>query len=112
MQSIFTIQSYADNIWVNGGAARDVCGGTDHIIKNGWTAKEGNLSEAQPCAVGLADDFHKSAVMLKAILKAPQLQGMSQLSSFLRIGSYYQGVLPNTSTLLHSLNRPVHKGQK
>lgn len=61
---------------------RHVCRGT---VKNGWTANEGkvNFPEAWPCAVGLADDFHKSRVMLEAILKAPQLQDMSQLSSFL-----------------------------
>lgn len=93
---------------------RDVCRGTGATVKNGWTANEGkvNFTEARLCAVGLADDFHKSPVIFEAILKAPQLQDMSQLSSFLGTGSYYQGVLPNTSTLLHSLNRPVHKGQK
>lgn len=93
---------------------RDVCRGTGEAVENGWRANEGkvNFPETWLCAVGLANDFHKSPVMVEAILKAPQLQDMSQLSSFLGTGSYYQGVLPNTSTLLHSLNRPVHKGQK
>lgn len=93
---------------------RAVCRGICDAVKNGWTANERNVDfvEAQTCAMGLADDFHKSPVMLEAILKAPQLQDMSQLSSLLGTGSYYQGVLPNTLTLLHSLNRPVHRGQK
>lgn len=93
---------------------RDVCRGAGVAVKNGCRANEGkvNFAEARLCAMGLADDVHKSPVMLEAILRAPQLQDMSQLSSFLGVGSYYQGVLPNTSTLLHSLNRPVHKGQK
>lgn len=93
---------------------RDVCRGTNEVVKNSWSANEGkvNFAEAQPCALGFARDFHKSLVTLEAILKAPQLQDMSQLSSFLGLGSYYQGVLPNILTLLHSLNRRVHKGQK
>lgn len=89
---------------------RAVCRGICDAVKNGWTANERNVDFVE--AMGLADDFHKSPVMLEAILKAPQLQDMSQLSSLLETGSYYQGVLPNTLTLLHSLNRPVHRGQK
>ena len=46
---------------------RDVCRGTGEGVKNGWRASEGkvNLPENQPCAVGLADDFHKSPVILR-----------------------------------------------
>lgn len=86
-----------------GMTARDNCRGIGEAVKNGWAASEGkvNFPEAWPCAVQLADDFHKSAVTLEAILKVPQLQNMSQFSSFLGIGSYYQGVLPNAAALLH-----------
>lgn len=53
-------------------ATRDVCRGAAEAVKSGCGANEGkvNFPKTRLRAVGLANDFHKSSVMLGVILKA------------------------------------------
>lgn len=51
---------------------RGVYRGAGEAVKSGCGANEGkvNFPKTRLCAVGLANDFHKSPVMLGVILKA------------------------------------------
>lgn len=56
--------------------------------------------------------LHKCQEKIKAVLKAPHPQDVSQLRSFLGFVNYYNRFLPNLATVLHPLHQLLQNGRK
>ena len=56
--------------------------------------------------------LHPTAEKIKAVVKAPRPQNVSELKSFLGLLNYYSHFLPNISTTLQPLNELLCKGTK
>ena len=57
-----------------------------------------------------ASGLHTTPSKVEAVQKAPQLQNVQDLRSFLGLVHYYGKFLPNLATLLHPLNHLLKDG--
>ena len=51
------------------------------------------------------DGLHKSAGKVEAVLKAPRPNDVAEVRLFLVLTNYYNGFMPNLSTVVHPLTK-------
>jgi len=119
LQGIPGVQCYRDDILITGSTDEEHLSNLQQVLQRlaqfGLRAREAKceffIESVEYCGHIIdKKGLHKSPDKIRAIMRAPAPENVTQLRSFLGLVNYYHKFLPNLSSVVHPLNNLLKAG--